>query len=76
MAKVAVNNSTFTEVLDGAGFCTSDATIEYEFGATQPSGTGSFLRNPRDQMNGAAGKKLWAKACAPHTAAEVTSVAE
>ncbi len=75
MAKTTVNNTTFTEVLDGAGFCISDAEITYEFGDTQPTGANDFTLNPRSQINGTEGKKLWAKSVV-FTSAEVTAVLE
>lgn len=57
---VEVNDSTYTLVLDGAGFLYSDQEIEYKDGPTQPTGKGNIL-NPRNQMYGMAGKKIWAR---------------
>jgi len=57
---VEVNNTTYTLVLDGAGFVYSEMEVEYLFSATQPSGKGMTL-NPRNQMRGMTGQKLWAK---------------
>lgn len=73
MAKVPVNNTTYTEVLDGAGFCISDNEIKYAFGATTPTDDDSFILNPRSQVNSAVGKKLWAKSVV-FDSASVTAV--
>lgn len=75
MAKVTVNNTTFTEVLDGAGFCISEGEILYAFKATTPTNDDSFKILPNKQVNGMAGKKLWAK-CLVFESAAVTAVTE
>lgn len=75
MGKIAVNDTTYTEVLDGAGFCISDTEIKYAFGDTTPTDADSFVLNPRNQINGMSGKKLWAKSVA-FGSSEVTAVLE
>jgi len=65
MAIIAdINDTTLTEVLDGAGFCYSEYEIEYYFGADAATAeaAGRILLNPRSQINGDEGKILWAKA--------------
>lgn len=57
---IEVNDTTYTLVLDGAGFVYSSEEIEYLFSPTQPSTTGMKL-NPRNQMRGMTGQKLWAR---------------
>jgi hypothetical protein len=57
---VTVNSSTYTEVLDGAGFAYSESEIEYLFSATTPTGDGMNL-SAREQITGAAGQVLWAR---------------
>lgn len=57
---VEVNDTTYTLVLDGAGFVYSSEEIDYIFSDTEPSGTGMRI-NPRNQMRGMTGQKLWAK---------------
>ncbi len=74
MSKVTVNNTAYTEVLDGSGFCISDNEIKYAFGETTPTDEDSFTLNPRNQINGTTGKKLWAKSTV-FASAQVTSVA-
>ena len=59
MAKTTINNNTFTEVLDGAGFCISEVETIYSFGTT-PSIEDSFTLGPRGQVNGFNNKTLWA----------------
>ena len=61
MAKVLINNTSFTMVLDGAGFCISDNEVKYAFGDTEPTDDDAFTLNPRSQVNSVYGKKLWAK---------------
>jgi hypothetical protein len=64
MAKIEINDSTYTMVLDGAGFVTADIEVMYAFGDTEPTDDDSFTRNPREQVNGDGGTKLWAKSVA------------
>ena len=61
MAKIYVNSTTYTTVLDGAGFCISDVEMKYAFGDA-PTDEDCFTLNPRSQVNGLVGKILWAKA--------------
>jgi len=79
MAKVTINNTSFTEVLDGAGFVWCDAAdVVYEFGDTQPSVVvdETAKRNPRDQVNGFADKTLWAMLPSNGDFTEATVVSE
>ena len=57
-----INTSTYTEVLDGSGFAYCDTEVEYKFtdDASAPTGDGMVM-NPRSQMTGMTGQKLWAK---------------
>ena len=57
---IEVNSSTYTQVLDGAGFVYSSHEIQYLFAETQPSGEGMTLP-PKGQMDGIATQKLCAK---------------
>jgi len=75
MAKIEINDTTYTMVLDGAGFVTSDVENKYAFGDTEPTDADCFTRNPRDQVNGADDKKLWAKSIA-YSEVDVTAVVE
>lgn len=56
---VTINESTWTEVLDGAGFVICSAGAHYSFHATAPAA--SFFIEGGNQVNGIAGQKLWAK---------------
>ncbi len=56
---IAINNTTWTEVLDGGGFVICSAGAYYSFHATAP--TDSFFIGGGDQINGISGQKLWAK---------------
>ena len=56
---VAINDTTWTEVLDGAGFVICSAGALYSFHATAP--TDQFFIEGGNQVNGIAGQKLWAK---------------
>ena len=59
--EILLNNSTYTEVLDGEGFVYSAQELEYQFSPLQPTGRG-FRIFARNQINGALGQKLWARA--------------
>ena len=56
---VTINDTTWTEVLDGEGFVLCSAGVFYSFHATAP--TGSFFVEGKNQVNGISGQKLWAK---------------
>ena len=71
MAKVAVNNTTWTEVLIGGGFCLSTQKMKYSFTGDD---TGTLVINPDNQINSASGKTLYAKSFSSF--GEVTAVAE
>ena len=60
MARITINNSTWTQVLDGAGFCISSAETEYAFDDVADA----FTISATEQINGLDGKILWAKAIA------------
>ena len=77
MAKIEINNTSYTQVLDGAGFVTSEVENKYAFtdDATPPTDEDSFTRNPRDQVNGSNGKILWAKSIV-YAKVDVTPVGE
>ena len=67
---VTINNSTWTEVLDGAGFAICPAGVYYSFHATAP--TASFFVDGGDQVNGTAGQKLWAKSISANATVSVS----
>ena len=64
MARITINNSTWTQVLDGAGFCISSAETEYAFNDVTPTVADAFTISATEQINGLDGKILWAKAIA------------
>ena len=63
MAKIEVNDTTLTQVLDGEGFCYSETEIGYFFGvdAGAAETAGQITISPRNQLNGTDGQTLWAK---------------
>jgi len=65
-----INNETLTQVLDGEGFCYSENEIKYYFGADAATAeaAGRILLDPKSQINGIAGKILWAKSARFETA--------
>ena len=71
MPKVAVNDTTWTEVLDGAGFCWSAANMQYSFTGDE---TETLRIDGGNQINSIAGKILYAKSFSKF--GEVISVAE
>ncbi len=75
MARITVNDTTYTQVLDGIGFCISEAEVRYAFGATTPTDADCFTLDPRAQINGIDGMILWAKAIA-YSEVTVTSITE
>ena len=75
MAQITVNDTSYTQVLDGAGFCISEVEMKYAFGATEPTDSDSFTLNARSQINGIDGKILWAKAVV-FTSVAVTAITE
>lgn len=56
---IGINDTTWTEVLDGEGFVICSAGVLYSFHATAP--TDSFFVEGGSQVNGASGQILWAK---------------
>lgn len=56
---VSINDTTWTEVLNGEGFVICSASVIYSFHATAP--TDSFPVDGGNQVNGISGQKLWAK---------------
>jgi len=58
--EVEINNTTFTQVLDGEGFAICDSEALYAFGDTSPTVAG-FRVNPANQVNGKDGHILWSK---------------
>ncbi len=61
---IQVNNATWTLVLEGAGYATSESTIRYastDLVGTAPTGTGRHIVPAYGQMTGKDGLFLWAK---------------
>ena len=56
---IAINSSTWTQVLSGEGFAICSAMVRYSFHATAPAA--SFEVKGGNQVNGATGQILWAK---------------
>ncbi len=56
---IGINDTTWTQVLDGDGFVICAAGVYYSFHATAP--TDSFFIDGGDQVNGTTGQILWAK---------------
>ncbi len=56
---ITIDETTWTEVLDGEGFVICAAGVHYSFHATAP--TDSFFVRGSGQVNGIFGQKLWAK---------------
>lgn len=67
---VSINNSTWTQVLDGAGFAICQAGVYYSFHATAP--TAQFFVDGGNQVNGTAGQILWAKSISATSSVTVT----
>lgn len=71
MPKVQVNSETWTEVLNGAGFCISTQKIIYSFTGDD---TEDFQIPSDSQVNSIVGKILYAKSISSF--GEVTAVGE
>ncbi len=56
---IGINDTTWTQVLDGEGFVICSAGAFYSFHATAP--TDKFFVEGGNQINGAVGQVLWAK---------------
>ena len=69
---VTVNDSTWTQVLDGEGFAICGASVLYSFHATAP--TVGFPIDGGNQVNGAAGEILWAKSLAGDAGVSVSTL--
>ena len=69
---IAINDTTWTEVLDGEGFVICQAGANYSFHDTAP--TDSFFVEGGHQVNGTTGEKLWAKSIGADAGVSSTSV--
>lgn len=63
-APIEVNQSTWTLVLSGAGYATSESAIRYastDDGVTEPTGNGRHIVPAYGQITSKGGLYLWAK---------------
>jgi hypothetical protein len=58
--KVTINDTTYTMVLDGAGYIHTRCDMEYLFSDTEPTGIG-MARLTGDEVSSIAGQVMWAR---------------